>query len=118
MAAWHQLPSAQEHPLALTSAGAAPGSIRSRTSFIALRSHRGIITVHAIRYPVAAFSATILWQHHRRGGKMVSPGDAERPVDHAKENPSDAMLRIIEMSWLTKAIHVAVSLGIPDLLRD
>jgi SAM-dependent methyltransferase len=32
--------------------------------------------------------------------------------------PKDAMLRLICGAWVSRAIHVAVTLGLPDLLRD
>lgn len=36
----------------------------------------------------------------------------------SKSQPSDLMVALIEASWLSRAIYVVVSLGIPDLLRD
>lgn len=39
-------------------------------------------------------------------------------ADRANTPPTESMIRMICGAWLSKAIHVVVVLGIPDLLRD
>ena len=39
-------------------------------------------------------------------------------TERADIQPTEAMLRLICGAWLSQAIHVVVTLGIPDLLRD
>ena len=39
-------------------------------------------------------------------------------AEPANTQPTESMIRMICGAWLSKAIHVVVTLGIPDLLRD
>jgi hypothetical protein len=41
-----------------------------------------------------------------------------RISEGSNSKPSDVMMALIEASWLSRAIHVVATLGIPDLLRD
>ena len=44
--------------------------------------------------------------------------DRFRNFEGSNSQPTDLMVALVEASWLSKAIYVVVSLGIPDLLRN
>ena len=50
----------------------------------------------------------------RRSGRLDTPANPESSTSDA----SAAMVALIEASWLSKAIYVVASLGIPDLIDD